>query len=164
MPLTLDPTTALAHFMAGHPRAAELEEGKRALKAKYAEAKRLGEFVAQARGVLAASVRAPPSRMSHISTHTYTYLPTYLSMTPVPHQRRDAAADGGAAAALAGGPRGRRRLLAAGHRAGRGGGGAGGGGGGEAVAGAGGRQGGLSGIDEDDEEEGSCCRWWLGVL
>jgi hypothetical protein len=42
-----DPSQALAHFTASHPRAAELEEGKRALKAKYAEAKRLGERVAQ---------------------------------------------------------------------------------------------------------------------
>jgi hypothetical protein len=39
----------MAHFMACHPRVAELEEGKRALKAKYAEAKRLGERVAQVR-------------------------------------------------------------------------------------------------------------------
>lgn len=39
----------MAHFMACHPRAAELEEGKRLLKAKYAEAKRLGEQVVQVR-------------------------------------------------------------------------------------------------------------------
>jgi hypothetical protein len=46
----LNPAKALAHFMASHPRAAELEEVKRALKAKYAEAKRLGERVAKASG------------------------------------------------------------------------------------------------------------------